>query len=120
MPTTKVVNQATSANAMNGLDFEDVRPGTVLELAASGVTAGDTISLSVGSQKMVVDAQVNIESSADVVDPERDHIALELVRRAGKVFLPVTATTAVNFTLFQYRGAIARMMLRSGGRRRAA
>lgn len=100
MPATKVVNQATSANAMTGLQFSNIPPGFI-SLWASGVTAGDTIGLTVGGQPIIdqVSGQPNIEISADVVDYDRDLIIFREVHRGGEVFLPVTATTAVNFIL---------------------
>lgn len=100
MPAIKLVNVATTANALNGLKFEDVPPGGALaSLYASGVTAGDTIGLSVGSEEFIRDAQVNIEASADVVDIDRDQVLFQEPIPSGKLFLPVTATTAVNFLL---------------------
>lgn len=100
MPTIKKVNVATSANALNGLKFEDIPPGGALvSLYASGVTAGDTISYSVGSEDFLVDAQTNIEASADVVDTDRDQILFQEPVPEGKQFLSITATTAVNYIL---------------------
>lgn len=100
MPSVKRINVATTTNAMNGLKFEDVPPGgALLSLYASGVTAGDTIGLSVGSEDFLVDAEVNIEASADVVDTDRDQILFQEPVPEGKIFMPITATTAVNFIL---------------------
>lgn len=98
MPATKIVNQATANNAMAGLQFNNVPPGYVT-LYASCVTAGDTIGLTVGTQPIVDSAQPNIEASADVVDVDRDLIIAREPHNGGDIFLPVTATTAVNFLL---------------------
>lgn len=100
MPAVKRVNVATTANAMNGLKFEDIPPGGALaSLYAAGVTAGDTIGFSVGSEDFLVDAEPNIEASADVVDTDRDQILFQEPVPSGKIFMPITATTAVNFLL---------------------
>lgn len=100
MPSILVKNQATSQNAVNGLKFEDIPDGgALLSLYASGVTAGDTIGLSVGSEDFLVDAAVNIESSADVVDTDRDQIMFQEPVPKGKLFVPISATTAVNFLI---------------------
>lgn len=100
MPAIKVINQATSANAVNGLKYEDIPPGgALLSLYASGATAGDTIGLSVGSEDFLVDAQVNIEASADVVDTDRDQLLFQEPVPSGKLFVPIAATTAVNFLI---------------------
>lgn len=100
MPSVKRVNVATTTNAMNGLKFEDIPPGgALLSLYASAVTAGDTIGLSVGSEDFLVDAEPNLEASADVVDTDRDQILVQEPVPEGKIFMPITATTAVNFLL---------------------
>ena len=100
MPAIKLVNQTTTPNAVNGLNFEDIPAGGALvSLYASGVTATDTIGLKVGSEEYVVDAAVNLESSADVVDTDRDQILVQEPVGQGKLFVPITATTAVNFLL---------------------
>lgn len=100
MPSIKKVNQATSTNAVNGLKFQEIpAPGALLSLYASAVTAGDTIGLSVGSEDVLVDAEPNLESSADVVDTDRDQILFQEPVGPGKIFMPITAAVAVNFTL---------------------
>jgi hypothetical protein len=100
MPAIMVKNQATSANAVNGLKYEDIPPGgALLSLYASCATAGDTIGLSVGSEDFLVDAAVNIEASADVIDTDRDQILFQEPVPAGKMFVPIAATTAVNFLI---------------------
>lgn len=100
MPAIKLVNQATSANAVNGLKYEDIPAGgALLSLYASAVTATDTIGLSVGSEDFLVDASPNIEASADVVDTDRDQILFQEPVPAGKLFVPVAATTAVNILI---------------------
>lgn len=100
MPSIKKVNQGDSANALNGLKFEDIPPGGALvSLYASAVTAGDTIGFSVGSEDFLVDAEPNIETSADVVDTDRDQILFQEPVPEGKMFMPIAVTTAINYLL---------------------
>lgn len=100
MPSTAIKNQGDSANAMNGLNFEDIPPGGALvSLYASCVTVGDTIGFKVGSEDFLVDAQPNIEASADVVDTDRDQLLFQEPVPEGKIFIPVAVTTALNFLL---------------------
>jgi hypothetical protein len=99
-PAIKQVNVATSANALNGLKFDEIpSPGALVTLYASCVTAGDTIGFSVGSEDYLVDAEPNVEIAADVVDTDRDAILVREPCGPGKAFLRIAATTAVNFLL---------------------
>ena len=100
MPAIKRVNVATTTDALANRKFKVIPPrGALISLFAAGVTAGDTLSLSVGNQEVVVDAEPNIEASADVVDTDRDAILVNERVPGGELFLPITATTAVNFLL---------------------
>lgn len=100
MPAIKRVNIATTANALNGLKFEDIpAPGALVTLYASAVTATDVISFSIGSEDYLVDASPNIEIAADVVDTDRDAILVREPVGPGKAYVRITATTAVNFLL---------------------
>ena len=98
MPTIKVVNQATSTNALNGLKFEKLSVAALISLWCAGVTAGDTISFSIGDREILRLAEPNIEISADVVDTNRDGILFAEPAEGGEdLFLAVTAATAQNF-----------------------
>lgn len=99
MPSIKVNNQATSTNALDGLKFQELEGPALISLYASAVTNDDTVSLSVGAgNEMLVDANPNLEA-ADQVQVERDQILFREPAPAGKLFMPVTATTAINFLL---------------------
>ena len=66
MPTTSRRNIGATGDALNGLKFKVLGPSLV-SLAASAQAAGGIFSYSVGSEKQLcVDADVNIEISADV------------------------------------------------------
>jgi len=100
MPSIKVINQATAANALNGLKFAKLARNALVSLYASGVTAGDTIGMSFGDREVlaIANGQPNIEISADVCDTGRDQILFAEPAEAGdELFLPVTVTTAMNF-----------------------
>jgi hypothetical protein len=100
MPAIKLVNVASTPNAVNGLDFEDVpEGGAQLTLYASAVTAGDIIGLKVGQEVYAVGVEPNIESSADVVDTDRDLVLFKEPVGPGRIYIPITCTTAVNFLL---------------------
>lgn len=97
MPAIKLVNQTTSQNVVNGLKFEDIPPGgALLSLYATGTNNADRIGVTVGSEEFLSDAAVNIESAADVIDTDRDQILFQEPVPEGKLFVPVTATAAVN------------------------
>lgn len=99
MPAMKRVNVASTADALTTERFREVPGPAYLDLYASGVTAGDTISLSIGSRELAVDVEPNIEASADVVDTDRDAILVgETIGRAI-LHLRVVATTAINYLI---------------------
>jgi len=99
MPAIKITNQATNANALSTLKFSKLTMGALLSLYASAVTATDVISLSVDNEEFLRNANPNIETAADVVDTDRDQILFREPTGPGDIFLPITATTAVNFLL---------------------
>jgi len=98
MPSIKISNQATSANALAGLKFEKLSVAALISLFAAGVTVTDTISFSVGDREILRLANPSIEISADVCDVSRDQLLFAEPAEGGEdLFLAVTATTAVNF-----------------------
>jgi hypothetical protein len=100
MPTIKIVNQGTSSDAINGLRFVKLAGPALVSCWASGVTAGDTISMLFGDRSVMNLVQPNIESSADVTDVGRDQVLWAEPAPGGvDMSLPVTASTAVNFII---------------------
>lgn len=99
MPTTSRRNIAATGDALNGLKFKTWSRPTLVTLAASAQAAGGTFSYSVGSERQLcVDALVNIEISADIVDMQRDIVLLREPAPPGEHFLDVSALgTAFNF-----------------------
>lgn len=100
MPSIMRKNVAAgTANDLNGLKFEDIpSPGALVTLYASTAVAGGLISYSVGTEDFLVDAAVNIESSADVVDTDRDMVLNREPVPPGKQFLGVD-TQICNYLL---------------------
>lgn len=99
MPAIKITNQATAANALDGLRFQDLLSAALISLYLSCVTATDAVTYSVDSEGYLNVANPNIEDSADVVDTDRDQVLFQEPVPKGKQFLQITATTAVNFLL---------------------
>jgi len=96
MPSIRLSNVAAgTANALDGLQFQDIpEPGALVTIYASTPTALGLISYSVGTERFLVDASVNIEGSADVVSTETDMVLDREPVPAGKQFLSVAAQIA--------------------------
>jgi hypothetical protein len=98
MPSIKRVNVGTTTNAVEGLLFSELARRAFLTLYASCVTVTDLIGMSINSVDIIRGASPNLEAT-DVVDTARDLIVHREPVGAGKIFIPITATTAVNFLL---------------------
>lgn len=96
MPSIKLVNVAAgTANAVDGLQFQDIPDGGALvSIYASGPTVGGTIDYSVGTERFLVGAAFNVEGSADIVDTQADMILDREPVPAGKQFLAVNGQIA--------------------------
>ncbi len=93
MPSIRINNIAAgTANALDGLQFQDIpQPGALVTIYGSTPTALGLISYSVGTERFLVDAGVNVEIVADAVDTQRDMILDREPVPAGKQFLAVDA-----------------------------
>ena len=91
MPAIRRSNVAAgTANDVDGLQFQDIpEPGALISLAASTAVAAGNIDYSVGTERFLVAASVNIERSADEVQRDRDLILDREPVPAGKQFLAV-------------------------------
>lgn len=91
MPSIKLSNVAAgTANALDGLQFQDIpEPGALVSIYASTPTAAGLISYSVGTERFLVNASVNIEIATDAVDTNRDMVLDREPVPAGKQFLAV-------------------------------
>jgi len=95
MPSIRLSNAAISANVLDGLQFQDIpEPGALVSIYASTAVAAGLVSYSVGTERFLVDASVNIEIAVDAVDTNRDMILDREPVPAGKQFLAVAAQVA--------------------------
>ncbi len=96
MPSIRLTNVAAgTANALDGLQFQDIpEPGALLSIYASTAVAAGTISFSVGTERFLVDASINIEIAVDAVDASRDMVLDREPVPAGKQFLAVDGQVA--------------------------
>jgi len=99
MPAIRRQVAASTENALEGLKFSVLNGPAMISLYASGDDEGDTISLSVGNQDVLVDARVNVEAASGVVDTDRDALLVQEIVPAGKLFMGVSLTTAVDYLL---------------------
>lgn len=98
-PSIRISNAGVQANAVDGLQFQDIpEPGALVTIYASTAIALGTISYSVGTERFLVLASVNIEQSADEVDTNLDMILDREPVPAGKQFLSVEGQVA-NFLI---------------------
>lgn len=96
MPSIRRNNIAAGTpNALDGLQFQDIpEPGALVSIYASTPTALGLISYSVGTERFLVDAAINIEASADRVSTDTDMILDREPVPGGKQFLSVAAQIA--------------------------
>lgn len=93
MPSIALKNVAAgTANALDGLQFQEIlEPGALVTIYASTPTAGGSIDFSIGSERFLSGAELNIEGSADVVATNVDKVLDREAVPAGKMFLAVNA-----------------------------
>jgi len=92
MPSIRLSNIAAgTANALDGLQFQDIPQPSLVTIYASTAVAGGLFSYSVGTERFMVDASVNIERSADEVGTDVDMVLDREPVPAGKQFLSVDA-----------------------------
>jgi len=96
MPSIRLSNIAAGTpNALDGLQFQDIpEPGALVSIYASTAVALGTIDYSVGTERFLVAASINIEQSADEVDTNLDMILDREPVPAGKQFLAVNGQVA--------------------------
>jgi len=96
MPSIRLSNVAAgTANAVDGLQFQDIPdPGALVTIYASTAVAAGTIDYSVGTERFLVAASINIEGSADVVSTEVDMVLDREPVPPGKQFLAVNGQVA--------------------------
>lgn len=109
MPSIRLSNVAAgTANALDGLQFQDIpEPGALVSIYASTAVATGLISYSVGTERFLVDAQVNVEIVADAVDSSRDMVLDREPVPAGKQFLAVDTQVANLLVVIEDLPAVA-------------
>jgi len=99
MPSIRISNAGVQANAVDGLQFQDIpEPGALVSIYASTAVALGTISYSVGTERFLVLASINIEQNADEVNWHADLVLDREPVPAGKQFLSVEGQVA-NFLI---------------------
>jgi len=100
MPSIMRKNVAAgTANDVDGLQFQDIpAPGALVTIYATTAVAGGNIDYSIGTERFLVGAEVNIEIAADVVDNDRDKVLDREPVGFGKQFLAVNAQV-VNYLI---------------------
>ena len=95
MPSIRLSSVAATANALDGLQFQDIPdPGALITIYASTDIAGGLVSYSVGTERFLVDASVNIALNADEIRTEADMVLDREPVPAGKQFLGIAAQTS--------------------------
>lgn len=91
MPSIRVNNVAAGVlNAVDGLQFQDIpEGGALVSIYASTAVALGTIDYSVGTERFLVSAAVNVEQNADEVNTNFDMVLDREPVPAGKQFLAV-------------------------------
>lgn len=91
MPSIRRSNVAAGTdNDVDGLQFQDIpEPGALISIYASTAVAAGNIDYSVGTERFLVAASVNIEGAVDAVDTQRDLVLDREPVPAGKQFLAV-------------------------------
>jgi len=98
MASIKISNQTTNTDALSNLRFRKLKLPSLISLWLSCVTVTDTVGVSVGDREVLVGANPNLESSADVVDTGRDQVLFaEPAEGDEDLSMAVVATTAINF-----------------------
>lgn len=93
MPSIRRSNVAAGTpNDVDGLQFQDIpSPGALVTIYASTAVALGNIDYSVGTERFLVGAAVNIEQNADEVNTQIDLILDREPVPPGKQFLAVNA-----------------------------
>lgn len=93
MASLRFSSSAVSADLLADEDIRRVEVPSVVLMFASCVTNGDTLGLRLDRTIIRETGEVNIESSADVVDTSRDQVVFGTVVGRGNLRLPVGAVT---------------------------
>ncbi len=90
---------ATTADALNGLNFNVQNRPALISLWASTDDEGDVISFLVNSLSFLEDAEVNLELTSGTVQTNADQILFREGVPAGQYRLPAIVTADTKFLL---------------------
>jgi len=100
MASRRIVATAATNDALSDQDIRTVEVPSVVNLWASGVAKTNVIGLRLDKTIIMDDGGCNIESSADVIDTERDHLVFHSVVGRGTLRVPLTTvSTEVQFLI---------------------
>lgn len=100
MSSRRLGVNAVTNDAISDEEIRRVEVPSVVNMWASCVTNGDSIGLLLNKTEIMPAGEVNIESSADVIDNDRDQLIFNTVVGPGQLRVPVTAvTTEIQFLL---------------------
>lgn len=99
MPAIRRNVTADTENALEGLKFSVLNSPALVSLYGAGATQGDNITFSIGDMEVVVNAPLNVQAAAGVIDTDRDAILIQERVPAGKMFLSIDLTTEVDYLL---------------------
>jgi len=89
MASRRIVAIAATNDALSDQDIRTVEVPSVVNLWASAVAKTDQIGLRLDKTIIMDDGSCNIESSADVIDTERDHLVFHTVVGRGTLRVPL-------------------------------
>ena len=93
MASRRLVITATSGDAIANEEIRRVEVPSLVNLWGSCVTKGDQIGLLLNRTEIMPSDNINLESSADVIDTNRDQLVFNSVVGRGQLRLPVPAVT---------------------------
>lgn len=100
MASRRIDVAAVTSDAISDEEIRRVELPSRVNLWASCVTNGDTIGLLLNSTEIMPTDEMNIESSADVIDTSRDQLVFNTLVGRGQLRVPIGAvTTEVQFLL---------------------
>ena len=100
MASRRLAVTAVTNDALSDQDIRTVEVPSVVNLWSSSVTKSDQIGLRLDKTIIMDDGTNNIESSADVIDVDRDHLVFHTVVGRGTLRVPVpTLTTELQFLI---------------------
>jgi len=100
MPMIRRFVSADSQDIFSTDVLSNLPKPALLSLWAVGLTEGDNLGLSVGTQQIIVQGtRVNVESASGVIQTNRDQLLFREAVPPGKIVVPVDLTTNMDVQL---------------------